>query len=80
MKDQILKAIPSTEPATWYEFVNALGSDAPNRGDKKGWWDVFQVLDGLERDGLIEVERDDGQIESVILTESGAHQVRAAQS
>lgn len=68
----ILKAIPSTEPATFYEFVGALGDDAPERGDKKGWWELFRDLEDLADSAVIEIERQATHIESLMLTEIGA--------
>ena len=71
----ILKAIPSTEPAMFNEFLRGL-DDAPERGDRAGWAELFRGLDRLERDGRIEVERANGKIDTLILTESGAASVR----
>lgn len=74
MKDElleILRACPSTEPATFSEFLRGL-FDPPTRGEREGWATLFRQIDYLERQGLIEVERDSGnRIESLILTQDG---------
>src|SRR5215831_10555431 len=46
---ELLKAIPSTEPATFREFCDALESErlgVPE--DKLGWGRLFGILDRLE--------------------------------
>lgn len=75
--DEILAAIPSTEPATFSEFLNAL-PDTPEKGDRQAWADLFSQLRTLENAGLVEVERANkgGSIESLMLTEDGADRVR----
>lgn len=75
--DQILSAIPSTEPATFNEFLSAL-PDVPEKGDRIEWSVLFAQLRRLEIDGLIEVERANsgGSIESLMLTGEGAAQVK----
>lgn len=76
--DKILLALPSTEPATFNEFLRAL-DDAPERGDKEAWAELFQELDGLETMGMVEVERYQGKIDTLILTGIGAEYVRDLQ-
>lgn len=68
---QVLSAIPSTEPATFNEFLRALGGDFD--GD---WRELFQTVEFLENAGLVEVERLNGRIDTLILTEAGVAQVR----
>ncbi len=72
----LLKAIPSTEPATFSEFCRALGDDCPERGDKEEWADLFSHINMAESLGLIEVERDGRNTESLQLTEAGVAEVR----
>ena len=75
--DEILAAIPSTEAATFGEFLNGL-PDTPEKGDRAGWRDLFSQLRTLENAGLVEVQRagPNGSIESLMLTEDGADRVR----
>lgn len=75
----ILKAIPSTEPATFRELCSALGSDKPEKGDKRAWWELFSSIEKLEKQELIEVDRNGTSIDTLILTEAGAAMVRAEQ-
>jgi hypothetical protein len=71
---EILRAIPSTEPATFGEFCSAY-DDCPERGDREGWRELFGDLETLEQQGLVEIERVDGKIESLQLTGEGAELV-----
>lgn len=75
--DDILAAIPGTASADFGEFCGGLGADRPEAGDRAGWREVFTLLGECERNGLVEVERVDGKIESLILTAAGAAQARA---
>lgn len=72
----LLVAIPSTEPATFSEFCRALGDDCPERGDKEEWADLFDTINQAENLGLIEVDRNGRNTESLQLTEAGAAKVR----
>lgn len=72
----LLRAIPSTEPTDFREFLNCLGIDAPARGDHAGYAELFEELRALEALGLVEVERTGGSIESLMLTPLGAERVR----
>lgn len=72
----ILRAIPSTEEASFGEFCNNLGSDKPE--NKSEWAQLFRQLDKLETDDLIEIERAGRNIDTLILTEAGAAKVRAS--
>lgn len=74
---EVLQAIPVTEPADFREFLRGL-PDIPSKGDRDAWRDLFETLEGLEADGLVEVERANagGAIESLILTEEGKEMVR----
>lgn len=75
--DEILAAIPSTEPATFNEFLSAL-PDVPEKGDRSEWAELFRELTELEGLGLVEIERANrgGAIESLVLTGEGADRVR----
>lgn len=70
----ILRAIPSTECASFGEFCNALGSDKPT--DRDEWRVLFLQLEKLEADGLVEIERLSDKIDTLILTDAGADKVR----
>jgi hypothetical protein len=74
----ILKAISSTEESAFYEFLRGLGSEAPERGDRTAFFQLFRQLDKLENDGLIEISRNGEKIDGMILTESGVARVKAA--
>lgn len=71
-------ATSSTEPSTFSEYCRGL-RDCPERGDSAAWADLFKAISNGERLGLIEVERLNGKIETLILTEAGAAKVRAAE-
>lgn len=71
----ILQAIPSTEPADFREFCQALGSERPENSAE--WSVLFRQLEKLEVDELVEVERTRGKIDTLILTEAGAARVRS---
>jgi hypothetical protein len=75
--NEILAAIPSTEPATFGEFLDGL-PDVPEKGDRGAWSVLFAQLRRLEIDGLVEVERasSGGSIESLMLTGEGVERVR----
>lgn len=76
-RNEILAAIPSTEPATFGEFLNGL-PDTPEKGDREEWAELFGWLRTFERMGWIEVERasKDGSIESLMVTALGVEEVR----
>lgn len=78
--DEILAAIPSTEPATFGEFLNAL-PDVPEKGDRAAWGELFSRLELAERLGYVEIERANrgGAIESLMLSSEGAAAVRRTQ-
>lgn len=76
--NEILGAIPSTEPATFGEFLDGL-PDVPEKGDREAWRELFEQLRFLEQCGHIEVERTGRNIESLMLTSEGAEVVRRAQ-
>lgn len=78
--DEILAAIPSTEPCDFNEFLSAL-PDCPEKGNREGYRDLFSQLRTLENAGMVEVERANsgGSIESLMLTEDGAERVRRVQ-
>lgn len=71
----ILKAIGYTEPSTFNEFCSALGTEMPSH--KEDWRSLFQTLESLEKDGFVEVERTNGKIDSLQLTEDGANIIRS---
>lgn len=72
----LLAAISSSEPATFSEFCHALGGDCPERGDKEEWAELFVLINDAEALGLVDVERDGRNTESLQLTEAGASAVR----
>lgn len=75
--DQLLAAIPSTEPASFSEFISALGGDKPERGDTQAWRTLFLLVQDGEDEGLITVIRDDNdKISAVQLTRRGVQRVR----
>jgi hypothetical protein len=68
---EILQACPSTEPATFSEFLRGL-KDVPSKGDREAWADLFDRVRQVENMGLIEVERgDSSRMESFMLTGEG---------
>lgn len=75
--ETILSAIGSTEPSNFFEFLKGLGADCPEKGDRDGYRELFNQLKELERNGLVDIERRDGQIEWLQLTEAGANSIRA---
>lgn len=72
----ILRAISSTEPVMFGEFCGALGSDKPD--NREDWRTLFLQLERLEAEGLVDVERMGGKIETLILTDAGSDKVREA--
>lgn len=74
--DTVLAACSSSEPSTFSELCAGLGDSCPDKGDKSAWRDLFQTLDNCERDGLVDIDRVGGKLESVILTDAGADRVR----
>lgn len=73
----VLKAIGSTEASMFNEFCSQLGDNCPEKGDKTAWSTLFRIIDQAEERNLVEVNRVGRNIESLILTESGADYVRA---
>lgn len=67
---EILRACPSTEPATFGEFLRGL-PDPPERGEREEWAALFRQIEYAEELGLIEVERTHGKIDSLMLTQDG---------
>jgi predicted transcriptional regulator len=74
---KMLSAIPSTEPASFNEFLRGY-DDRPERGDKSGWAELFTDLETLESQGLVEIERVNGRIDTLMLTVEGADVVRSS--
>ena len=72
--DSLLQCIGSTEESSFGEVCQALGDDKP--ADRSEWGAFFRSVEDLERQGLIEVSRVNGKIDSMILTEAGAARVR----
>jgi hypothetical protein len=72
---EILRAVSSTEPCTFSEFLHGL-PDVPERGDKEAWAELFDKLEMFENLGLVEIERNGGRIESLVLTEAGTAKVK----
>lgn len=75
-QQQILKSIGSTEETTFNELCRELGDEVPTNGAE--WRALFLFLDDLEEQGLVEISRAGGRIDSMILTEAGAAQVRGS--
>lgn len=73
--DELLAAIPSTEPCTFSEFLAGL-PDVPERGHSSEWAELFDQLRWAENAGLVEIERIGRNIESLVLTAEGAAAVR----
>lgn len=73
----ILRAIPSTEPATFNEFCNGL-PDCPEKDDKRAWANLFQLIKMAEDMELVEIERFGSRIDAMQLTTLGAERVREA--
>lgn len=73
--DEILRACPSTEPASFYEFLRGL-RDIPAKGDKEAWAELFDEVRAVEHMGLIEVEYNGRLIESLMLTEAGVARLK----
>ena len=73
-EETVLRAIPSTEPADFGEFCYALGSEKPDNSTE--WALLFRQIEKVEADGLVEVERTHGKIDTLILTEEGTARVK----
>ena len=72
-----LGAIGSTEESTFSEICRGLGEDRPEKGDKRGWCDLFDTIRKAENDGLVEISYGRaGEIEGAILTEAGVAELR----
>jgi len=68
---EILRACPSTEPATFNEFLRGL-KDVPAKGDREAWAELFDRVRQAENMGLIEVDRgSNDRMESFVLTDEG---------
>jgi hypothetical protein len=74
-KAKILETVPSTDSIEFSEFCNDY-PDTPAKGDKQAWSALFRQLDDLKREGLLRIEREDGRISEMELTEAGAQWVR----
>lgn len=71
---RILCAISSTEPSTFGEFLDGLKGDLP--GSSSDWRQLFQTLEALEEQELVIIERLNGRIDTLMLTELGAERAR----
>lgn len=71
----LLKAISSTEATTFSELCLGLGENKPEAKDE--WRELFIALEELEKQELVEVDRKNGKIETLMLTEAGADRIRA---
>jgi hypothetical protein len=74
-ENRALAAIGSTEPSTFNEFLRAY-PDCPERGDTGARSELFGLLEWLEHQKLIVIERANRRIESLQLTDAGADRVR----
>lgn len=75
----ILTSVGSTEPTSFLEMLRAMGDEAPEKGDKAGYRELFQTIDALEQSGLMTVSRLNGRFEAAQLTDLGAERAREIQ-
>lgn len=77
--DDVLTAVGSTATADFNDLCRGLGANLPQ--ERAEWADLFRTIEQAEREGLVEVDRDDvsgkQRIATVILTPAGADRVRA---
>ena len=75
---RILAIIWSTEPMSFFDICNALRriDMCPEKGDKKGWGQLFKLLGEFESVGYVDVERTGKSLESIQLTEKGRDLIR----
>ena len=76
LTSKILTAISATEPSTFGELCQGLGSDKPDC--KEDWYILFKTLESFEERGLVEIERMGDKIDTLILTSLGAERAREA--
>lgn len=69
----LLRSVGYTEPSTFGELCQALGGDCPTESSE--WRQFFGLVKSAEDEGLVEVERDDGKISSIQLTEMGVSEL-----
>lgn len=74
--DAILAAVGTTKEINFYEFCKGLGVLCPLGGDKERWKSVLQTVDTAASAGFLIVEKKNGLIESLKLTEKGADHIR----
>lgn len=72
---ELLSSIGSTEASTFAEFLREL-PDAPERGDRDGWRELFGRIEWAEHMDWVGVERNSGRIEQLQLTEAGAARLK----
>lgn len=74
----ILSIIPYTETMSFGELCNALRnvSLCPMKGDKQGWRELFQLLNKFASFNYVSAVKEDGNIQTLQLTEEGAAFVR----
>lgn len=67
----VLGAIGPTK-SSFNDICRALGPDRPERGDKRGWCDLFDTIRKAENDGFVEISYGlIGSIDGAVLTEAG---------
>lgn len=73
----VLRAISSTSPVTWSNFIHDL-PDRPHKGTEgSAWRELFNTLDALENMELIVTTRNGtNQVQELSLTELGAERLR----
>jgi DNA-binding MarR family transcriptional regulator len=73
-EETVLAAIGYSEETTFGEFCTALAGDCPE--NREEWRDLFSLLQGLERRGFVEIDKLNGRIDTLTLTDAGASRVR----
>lgn len=73
--DTVLAAVGSTEPSDFNDLCRGLGCHVPQ--ERSEWADLFRTIEECEQDGLVEVSRLEGKIDTIMLTKDGADRVRA---
>ena len=71
---RVLTAISAMEPCSFNEFLRGLDGEKPENRDE--WRVLFQTLEMFEASGLVEIERTNDRIDTLILTPLGAERAR----
>lgn len=70
LRNKLLKVIGYTEPTDFSELCTGLGSFRPCSSPE--WAKLFQAVDDMEEEGLVETDKSGRNLESIQLTEEGA--------